>query len=195
MGENKMIEHATNTCSCKTPNDTGHSGSRLDHIEAQMGYRTLQDELRSIFGWRERGLRGNVTTFEMNVGDIAKMLEGQLFPCSPSILPSLISVAFIGRGKLPPNWLKKTFRIRRSRVHAALVWLKANNPLYSHVNIDSHRLNALPEDGIPREILATVRVERDAMVAEVEREGYAGGDEDEDELEEEVAELRTGEHF
>lgn len=106
----------------------------------------------------QQGMRGNVTSFELNTQDIAKMINGRLFPRETSLLPSVLSVAFVGHGKLPKRWLKSTFRVRRQRVFAALTWLKANHPRYHAIEIDPSRLASLPEDDVPDEVLLTVRV-------------------------------------
>lgn len=124
----------------------------------------------------QSAMKGNVTSFQLNPGEVAHMIDGELYPCRPSILPSLVSVAFIGKRKPPKNWLKKMFRVRRDRVRRALIWLKTNHPRYSHIEIREDLLEQLPEDDIPLEILATMTHQPDDLVAEREGETYVVDD-------------------
>ena len=65
-------------------------------------------------------------------------------------------VTFIGKGRLPKDWLRSTFRVRRLVVARALQWLKMNNlKYYSDVEIDMLRLEQLPEDDYPSKSLAS----------------------------------------
>jgi hypothetical protein len=50
--------------------------------------------------------------------------------------------------------------------------LKKNNKVYQDIALDDERLLMLPEDGIPEEILAVVRHEKDDDVVERECETY-----------------------
>ncbi|KAJ3731611.1 hypothetical protein DFJ43DRAFT_1039898 [Lentinula guzmanii] len=61
----------------------------------------------------QNGMRGNVTTFELDNTGIISMLEGKLMPRPAAILASVITVTFCGLGKLPKKWLRNTFRVRR----------------------------------------------------------------------------------
>lgn len=127
----------------------------------------------------QRAMRGNVSTYELNATAAADMVEGRLMPRQPTILASLISVTFIGRGKLPKDWLRSTFRVRRAVVRRALYWLKNNNhALYGNIEIDSARLELLPEDDVPEEICAIVRHSSDEGVIDQESAGYVPLDED-----------------
>lgn len=117
----------------------------------------------------QRGMKGNVSLFDVNTKDVVKMLEGQKMPNPTATLASVVVVTVI---RLPKDWLKGTFRIRRRRVYEALLWLKRNNGLYGDIVIDEERLQMLPEDGIPYEITASIRHEEDDGVAEKEREGF-----------------------
>lgn len=75
--------------------------------------------------------------------------------------------------------MKSTFQVRRRRVYEALAWLKTNNRLYQDIEISIERLNLLPEDGVPDEIIAVARHEEDDDIAMKERESYVpDGDED-----------------
>lgn len=68
----------------------------------------------------QRAMRGNVSTYDLDMGGIASMVEGKLMPHPPALLASLISVTFIGLGELPKNWIHSTFRVRRQVVSDAL---------------------------------------------------------------------------
>ncbi|KAJ6625146.1 hypothetical protein B0H10DRAFT_1671846, partial [Mycena sp. CBHHK59/15] len=101
----------------------------------------------------QRGMRGTVSTYDLDSDGIASMLAGDLMPRPPAVLASVISVTYIGLGELPKNWLRSTFRVRRKVVSDALAWLKQNNPkYYGHIKIDGARIAALPEDDVPLEI-------------------------------------------
>jgi hypothetical protein len=120
----------------------------------------------------QRGMSGNVSLYELNTSAIVQMLEGNLMPQECKILASVLAVSFIGTKKIPKSWLKTTFQVRRRRVYEALTWLKANNALYHDIEISNERLNSLPEDGVPDEIIAIARHEEDDDIAVQERESY-----------------------
>ncbi|CAK5266163.1 unnamed protein product [Mycena citricolor] len=121
----------------------------------------------------QRGMRGTVSTYDLDTDGIASMLAGDLMPRPPAVLASVLSVTYIGVGKLPKNWLRSTFRVRRQVVYEALNWLKNNNPkYYGHIKIDGHRIAALPEDDVPLEISTLVRQSEDITVVERECDGY-----------------------
>jgi hypothetical protein len=125
----------------------------------------------------QSALKGNVTSFELNTQSISDMVSGNLMPRQTSILASLISITIISRFPLPPSWLKGTFRVRRSRIHAALIWLKANNPYYADIVIDESRLAGLPEDDVPQELINIVREDHDELNIERENDNYVPEDE------------------
>ncbi|EMD35470.1 hypothetical protein CERSUDRAFT_75059 [Gelatoporia subvermispora B] len=90
-----------------------------------------------------------------------------------SVLASLISVTFVGSGKLPRNWLKKTFRVRQKRIGDALAWLHTNNSrYYGDIVISEERLALLPEDDIPDAVESIVRHCKDEAVLDREHGGY-----------------------
>ncbi|KAF5389042.1 hypothetical protein D9757_004879 [Collybiopsis confluens] len=120
----------------------------------------------------QSGLSGTVVTFEQNMKDVAKMMEGQLLPRKPDILPSLITISFIGRGKLPRRWLQNTFRVRRNIVFDALGWYRGHNGYFRKVSISETNLALLPEDNIPRELEALICQTSDPEVAAMEEGGY-----------------------
>ncbi|KAL6303863.1 hypothetical protein BKA93DRAFT_852784 [Sparassis latifolia] len=120
----------------------------------------------------QSGLKGNVMTYELNSQRIVEMLEGRLFPRPTCILADLISVTYVGLGRLPKNWLQSTFRVRRFHVGRALEWLKQHNPrYYGDIEIDMERLSRLPLDDVPEEILALIRQETDIDVIDRESAG------------------------
>ncbi|KAF7349988.1 ATP-dependent DNA helicase [Mycena venus] len=116
---------------------------------------------------------GTVSTYDLDSDGIASMLAGDLMPRPPAVLASVISVTYIGRGNLPKNWLRSTFRVRRKAVSDALCWLKENNPkYYGHIKIDSSRLAALLEDDVPLAVTSLVRQSTDTGIVDRESTGY-----------------------
>ena len=57
----------------------------------------------------QRAMRGNISTYQMNMDAIASMIEGKMMPRPPSILASLITITFVAAGKIPKAWLHTTF--------------------------------------------------------------------------------------
>ena len=125
----------------------------------------------------QRGMRGNVSTYDLNVNAVTAMLGGKLMPRPLTILSSLISVTYIGVGKLPKSWLQSTFRVRREVVATALTWLKINNPkYYGDITISVEALKQLPDDNVPDEILSIVRQSSDVGILDQEGAGYVRTD-------------------
>jgi hypothetical protein len=124
----------------------------------------------------QRGMAGNVTTYELNTAQVVEMLQGNMMPRRPQILASVVAVAFIGLGKVPKNWLKSTFRVRRDAVLQALIWLQNNNPLYKDIIISQENMESLPADDVPEEIMATLRHEENAALVAHERASYVPED-------------------
>lgn len=120
----------------------------------------------------QRGMTGNVTLYDLNTHDVVKMLEGQLLPQRAGVLASVLAITYVGTKKMPKNWLKSTFRVRCLVVHDALIWLKANNPLYADINIADDLLAQLPEDVVPKEIASIIRQETGDDIAARESDGY-----------------------
>lgn len=101
------------------------------------------------------------------------MVQGNLMPRPASILSSVITVTFIGQGRITVEKLRKLFHVRRHIVFEALVWLKRHNPkYYADINIDSERLNQLPEDDVPIKISAVVQQTTDEGLVDQESSGY-----------------------
>ena len=127
----------------------------------------------------QRGMRGNVSSYELSMEGITAMVEGRLMPQPPAILASVISVTFIGLGDLPKQWLRTTFRVRRHIVAEALRWLKDNNSkYYSDIEISASRLQNLPEDDVPEEIVGLVRQSTETGIIDQESDGYVPVDEE-----------------
>lgn len=111
---------------------------------------------------------------------VVSMVQGDLMPRPTAILPSIISVTFIGRGDLPKHWLRTTFRVRRQVIFEALRWLKTHNTkYYGHITIDLDRIHQLPEDDVPAEILGLIWQTTDTGLINQESAGYVPMDNDE----------------
>ena len=125
----------------------------------------------------QRGMRGSVSSYDLNVDAVTAMLGGKLMPRPLTVLSSLISVTYIGVGKLPKNWLRSTFRVRREAVAAALAWLKANNSkYYGDITISTDALRKLPDDDVPDEILSIIHQSSDIGILDQEGAGYVRTD-------------------
>ncbi|KAJ7130993.1 hypothetical protein C8R44DRAFT_839124 [Mycena epipterygia] len=114
----------------------------------------------------QRGMRGTVSTYDLDSEGISKMVAGDLMPRPPEVLASVISVTYVGLGELPKNWLRNTFRVRRDVV-------RPNIPkYYGHITIDAARIHALPEDDVPVEITSIIRQSSDTGIIDQESDGY-----------------------
>jgi hypothetical protein len=124
------------------------------------------------------GLRGNVSTYRLDTNEIAELVSDDVYPRPVKILASTIGVTFVGPQNVPERCYPGFLRVRRQRVREALVWLKANNSLYEKIVICEKRLEELVQDGIPTEILSTMRYSDDIEAVDRERAGYVPDDED-----------------
>ena len=105
----------------------------------------------------QRGMRGTVSSYPLNVADTQALVEGNLMPQPVEVLATVITVTFVGLGNFPRKMLQSTFRVRREAVRAALSWLCRNNKRhYGHIKVSKERLTQLPEDNVPVEIAALV---------------------------------------
>ncbi|RDB28920.1 ATP-dependent DNA helicase RRM3 [Hypsizygus marmoreus] len=118
------------------------------------------------------GIKGNVSTYRLDHSEIASMIEGNDMPPPARILSAVIGVTFVGPKQLPDKTLPDMFLVRRLRVFQALRWLKRHNPIYRDITISQDRLNELPLNGIPEEILAGVKYSSDVELLDQERDGY-----------------------
>jgi hypothetical protein len=112
-------------------------------------------------------LKGNCITFPQNLSNIATSL-----PLSPNELSASIKIVFVGSSMPSRQHLRKILTVRRQRIFNALVWLKGNNLLYSHISLDKHIIAALPVDDVPESIWETIDFILDDKNAHAEREGY-----------------------
>jgi hypothetical protein len=129
----------------------------------------------------QRAMRGTVSSYELSTDGICDMLEGNLMPRSPAILPSIITITYIGVSEPPKQWMRSMFRIRRQAIFGALTWLKQNNPrYYDTIEICHDRLATLPEDDVPAEITSIIRQCTDEGVLDDENDNYVQRDHDPD---------------
>jgi hypothetical protein len=126
------------------------------------------------------GVQGNVSTYRLNTTDIVDMVDSNVMPPPARILAAVIAVTIIGPKGFPEKTMPEFLRVRRSRVREALIWLKANNPLYVNIEICEDILNQFPDDEVPIEILETAKYSDDITQLERERAGYVVEDDDED---------------
>ncbi|KAM6492480.1 hypothetical protein JOM56_012204 [Amanita muscaria] len=121
----------------------------------------------------QRGLHGNVSTYDLDMEGATSMVQGWLMPRPVAVLPTVISITFIGRGQLSKRSLSPIFRVRCQFVAEALRWLKNYNPkYYSHIKIDPDRLRLLPQDDVPDELIGVVRQSTDTGIVDQESAGY-----------------------
>ena len=141
------------------------------------------------------GMKGNVSTYQLDQGQIASMIDGTIMPQPTKILAATLGITFVGPKNIPEKCFPDMFRIRRSRVQRALEWLKDNNPLFENIIISSERLAELPEDDIPYEIRVTAKHSTDIEKVHAEHEGYVpsqdGGDDEDVDQEDEGTSLHT----
>ena len=135
---------------------------------------------KNSFNWDRShmysGLKGNVSTYRLDLRQVASMIDGRLFPPPAKILSATIGVTFVGPKGIRESTMPAMFRVRRWRVREALMWLKANNPLYSDIEISEERLSQLPEDGVPEEIFMTAKHSTDIESVEKEHGSYVPTD-------------------
>lgn len=126
----------------------------------------------------QSGLRGNVSTFKLNVKDIAHLITGGTMPPPAQILSAMIGITFVGPRGQTLATLPDMFRVKRQNVRDALLWLKQNNPLYSDIVISEETLSQLPIDGIPVELSSTARLSDDVAMLAQEHADYVPQDEE-----------------
>ncbi|KAI9069658.1 hypothetical protein FKP32DRAFT_1608308 [Trametes sanguinea] len=105
-----------------------------------------------------RSMRGTVTTYELSTEGVVAMLEGRLMPRPMDVLASVLSITFVGRGSLPKNWLRTTFRY------------------YGNITVSDERLRGLPDDDVPEEVMSLIRQCTDEELAMQESAGYVPED-------------------
>ena len=142
----------------------------------------LYPKKKGARSWSTTGLhsalRGNVSTYRLNTDQIALLASNHIMPQSPTILAATIGVTFVGPRNIPQKTMPGFLRVNRTRVRMALDWLKENNPFYEHITISVERLDALPEDDIPEEIVNLVKFSDDTRLLAEEQDGYVPSDPD-----------------
>jgi hypothetical protein len=118
------------------------------------------------------GLKGNVSTYQLDQGQIASMIDGMIMPQPARLLAATIGITFVGPRNLPDKCFPDIFKVRRTRVQRALEWLKDNNPLFANITISASRLSELPEDDVPFELRATTKLSTDVSRLNAEHDGY-----------------------
>ena len=118
------------------------------------------------------GLKGNVSTYQLDQAQISSMVDGTILPQPAKVLAATIGITFVGPKNLPDRGLPDMFKVRRERVRNALEWLKENNPLYSNVTISLTWLMELPENDVPYELHATTKLSTDITKLHAEHDGY-----------------------
>lgn len=87
-------------------------------------------------------LHGNTCVHNLNVVSTVSVL-----PHTIADINDLISIVFIGPGKMKTKDLGHMFRIRKHMVIYFLKWLKAHNALYAQIDIDFTIVDDYPDDG------------------------------------------------
>jgi hypothetical protein len=124
------------------------------------------------------GVQGNVSTYKLNTDDIVDMVDVDVMPPPASILASTIGISIVGPKNMPERTMPHFVHVRRDRIRKALMWLRDNNSLYSHITISEFHLEQLPIDGVPQEIVDCLRYSDNTELLEKERAGYVVDDDD-----------------
>jgi hypothetical protein len=115
--------------------------------------------------YHQRGLRGHVIVYPADPNELSKVL-----PPSLETMSTPVCVVFVGDKPPSREWLlekAKPLVVCTERVRRALVWLKANNPLYRDIAIDHDELNSWP----PGEHVLPVNIEVQSPNRQTETEG------------------------
>ena len=105
---------------------------------------------------RQSSLRGNVISFPQNAGTVFASLPRPL-----ANAPEMLTVLFTRDSQADLSRCPE-FRVRRQVVHDALLWLRAHNPFYADIQLDTVALNQLPIDGIPPSVAIETNVPHSA---------------------------------
>jgi len=114
-------------------------------------------------------LHGNTCAHDMNLVSTASIL-----PRTPADINGMLSVVFVGAGKLESKSLKNLFKIRKNKVWDFLLWLKDHNSLYAMIPLDLHALSLYPDDGLLPGIEDRVIQDREISAEAVFLEETAG---------------------
>jgi hypothetical protein len=90
------------------------------------------------------------------------MIDGRTYPAPAKIFSAIIGITFVRPKGITEATMPTMFHIRRWRVRKALVWFKANKPLYEDIEISEECLKELPENGIPEEIILMAKYSLDS---------------------------------
>ena len=93
----------------------------------------------------QHAMKGHVIVFPANPQHVSKFLPPNL---SEVVTP--MCVVFIGSSK-PTKWLLQHARpliVWWEKIHSALLWLQANNPLYADIVLHMENLNMIPNEDI-----------------------------------------------
>ena len=90
----------------------------------------------------QRGYKNHVLSFPQDIQDFLDSL------------PSYVSdLSFLVVRRMGQDNSHRDFKVRRTRVYDALVWLRDNNRFYQDIHINMDAVSFLPEDGVPEELL------------------------------------------
>ena len=109
-------------------------------------------------GTGQRAMRGHVTVFPQDL----KGIVDQVLPLRVADVKDTIQVVFaddkLSSVKPSTQQLKRFFRVRRDKVQRAITWLLAHRTqgAYAKCRLTQERVEQLPEDDIPAEILAAI---------------------------------------
>lgn len=119
----------------------------IAHARAKSWIVKLQEtETDSTSPTAQCGLKGHTIIYPQQPDKLTTVLP-------PAVDESLtfICIIFVGNSMLTKEWLRakaKLLVVHREKVYEALIWLKANNPLYEDIDINRENLHALPEEDI-----------------------------------------------
>jgi DNA-directed RNA polymerase subunit RPC12/RpoP len=122
------------------------------------------------------GFKGCVSTYALDPKLVTPMVDGNILPAPPAILSATVAVTFITPSGREEYSLPKILYARRHRIRQALLWLKANNPIYRDIIISEERLQQIPENDVPTEIKSTARHSTAIDSVIREHEGYVPSD-------------------
>jgi hypothetical protein len=124
------------------PSSVPNELQNLTQIEEMLIARALPIMRIYIKPGGQRGFSGHCINLPQNVTELATSL--------PRYSKDLAVIIVKVKGK------ENTFRdvkVRKQKVHNALVWLINNNPHYSELRINGEALNLLPENGVPPDLM------------------------------------------
>jgi len=117
---------------------------------------------------QQRGYRGNAIAYPQPVHKLDNIL-----PIAPKAVSEILRVSFVGKGKPDKRHTASILNVRVPVIRKALLWLKANNPLYEEIQIAEENLLAYEN----LDITDLVLEEMDSAHSRTEREGYVDEEE------------------